>query len=429
MRFPVSERGAALLILRDVFERGAFANIALRETLKKCAFAEGPGAAFVTELVYTTIRNFRLLERVVDRFSSVPCRKMEPLVRAVLMLSVCQLRFLDKVPAYAAINEGVELAKAGGLGRLSGFVNGVLRSAQRNPAEPAIDGSDLGLAYSYPPELLGYLSRQLPDRARLLEFVAGSHEPPRVSVCPNTVRVSPAALRRLLEAEGVACEEAGGCLLLKETGDISRLDAFGKGLFFAMDAGALAAAGALGMEPGETLVDLAAAPGGKSFAAACAMGNRGKIISLDIHPHKIRLIKAGAARLGLAIIEARAGDALAADPSLRGAADAVLLDAPCSGLGTIRRHPEIKLRFSEAETGRLAEKQLAMLCAAAGCAKPGGRLVYSTCTVSAAENEGVARAFLKSREAAGYRLVSMSQTLPGRGGDGFFVAKFLRNLV
>ena len=418
-----SERGIALKILEDVLENGAFSNIALRKTFKENQHLDKKNRAFVSEIVYTTIRNLIQIDFIINHFTKIKTDKMEPAIRNILRLTVCQMRFMDKVPSYAAVNEAVELTRAAGHAGLSGFVNGVLRNVVRSPKKPHIKNDNLGVLYSFPKELLDELRILGPD---LDEFLKNCQTPPPVTVFPNTTKISLEDLAKVLESEGIKSEVLQFSLIAYGTGDISTLDSFRSGLFYVMDSGAYYPVKTLDPKPGETIIDLAAAPGGKSFAAACLMKNKGELLAFDIHPHKIKLIEAGAKRLNLPIIVSNVGDALAFNPKLEQLADAVLVDAPCSGLGTLRKHPEIKYRFAKKDVKVLAKKQILMLETAVKYLKPGGRLVYSTCTVTKEENIEVAK---KLEKLSGIELLEAYQLKPGNTNDGFFVAKFIKNLV
>ena len=423
MNIKHSERGTALQVLEAVLEGGAFSNIALRKAFKANQHLDKKNRAFVSEIVYTTIRNKIQIDYVINHFAKSGTCKMEPAIRNLLRLTVCQLRFLDRVPTYAAVNEAVELTRAVGLAGLSGFVNGVLRSIVRNPKKPHIRNDDLGLLYSFPKELLDVLQVLGP---KLEEFLINCQIPPPITVFPNTTKVSLEELVKVFEGENIKSQVLDSCLTIEGIGDITMLDSFKSGLFFVMDPGAYKPVCALGLRPGETLYDLAAAPGTKSFAAACNMKNQGKILAFDIHAHKIKLMEQGIKRLALPIVSARVGDALIFNQKLEAKADAVLLDAPCSGLGTLRKHPEIKYRFAKKDIRVLARKQALMLQTAVRYLRPGGRLVYSTCTITNEENMEVALALEKSSKIS---LLNAFQTMPAKTSDGFFVAKFIKNLV
>jgi len=425
-----TERAIAISILSEVLESGAYANIALRKALAKESDSLPRARAFITELVNETLRNLLLIDHVINAFSKTPLDRMKPFIRNLLRVSVCQLRHMEKIPDRAAVNEAVVLAKAFGFTNLSGFVNGVLRNISRQPENPALPPPDsikgLALRYSYPEWIISELTNSLGEE-QAGAFCQNSHLPPPITIHVNTYKTSVENLVQSLNSEGVEarCIEHP-FLALTHTGDISKLASFQEGLFFVMDPGAIAAVNELAPKPGQKIMDMCAAPGGKSFAMACIMGNVGKIIAYDIHPHRVELVNQTRRRLGLSIIEAGVGDGLIFDPALESSADSVLLDVPCSGLGTLRKHPEIKYTREHSDIRELAEKQQQMLANAAKYIKPGGTLVYCTCTVCKEENSDNIGRFLA--ENTNFTLENSRQLLPNTNNDGFFVAKLARTV-
>ena len=440
---PQSSRGVAVSILSDILEAGAYANIALRKALAQTAL-DSRDRAFVTELVNETLRNLLSIDYVINHFSKITVAKMKPFIRNLLRVSVCQLRHIEKTPESAAVNEAVKLAKVSGYAGLSGFVNGVLRNIVRQPDAPPMpnpgDPAYLARQFSYPRWLAADFVKWL-GTEEALHFCQNSHLPPPVTVFTNTVKITTEALAARLQEEGVDCSPLGDTfLILRHTGDMARLAAFTEGLFFVMDPGAMSAVTAMGLKPGQTVLDLCAAPGGKSFGAACQMGNAGHVRAFDIHPHRTALVRESIKRLGLTCISPETKDATVYDPSLDATAEAVLLDAPCSGLGTIRKRPEIKYNRQASDIPSLTEKQHQMLSIGAKYVKPGGVLVYSTCTVAREENIDNIRWFLGHHEEFKIKPLELPertnmrfiqedgclQILPGPANDGFFVAAMVR---
>ena len=436
-----SSRGAAVDILSNIMEDGAYANIALRKALAESTL-DSRDRAFVTELVNETLRNLLSIDHVINHFSKLSVPQMKPFIRNLLRISVCQIRHIEKTPESAAVNEAVILAKANGYAGLSGFVNGVLRNIVRQPNMPAPSTPDsrdyLARRYSYPDWLEMALKKWLgPEEAQ--HFCENSHQPPPVTIYVNTHKINQAELAATLQNEGVDSTPIGDeFLVLRQAGDIAKLQAFRNGLFFVMDPGALFAISALELKPGQTVIDICAAPGGKSFTAACIMGNTGRVRAFDIHPHRTGLIKESAKRLGLTCITPETKDALIYNPALEATADAVLLDAPCTGFGTIRKRPEIKYNRKLSDVKQLAKKQQEMLAVAAKYVKPGGILVYSTCTVTKEENIDNVRWFLQNHSFTMLKPPSPADTrfileddciqiLPGPTNDGFFVAAMHKN--
>ena len=441
-----SERAVAVSTLIEVLENGAYANIALRKAFVDSYQNEldSRGRAFVTELVNETLRNLLRIDYVIASFSLTPLEKMKPLIRNLLRISVCQLRHMNKIPARAAVNEAVVLAKAYGFSNLSGFVNGVLRSIAREPEKPTFSFdfqtqpvNYLHLQYSYPKWMAESLIKWL-GKDKALDFCESSHQIPSVTVLPNVIKNTLNELAENLKIEGVECTIGDGFLTLKNTADITKLSSFKDGRFFVIDPGAIFAVKALNPKPGQTIIDLCAAPGGKALAAAGLMGNKGKLYAFDIHPHRVDLISTAAKRLGLNCIQPKVKDILNDEPHFYGMADAVLLDAPCSGLGTIRKRPDIKFTRQLSDINTLAEKQRDMLDRASNYVKPGGILVYCTCTVAKEENIKNIRWFLQHYPFAIRPLENLPpfpyyieenclQILPSSENDGFFVAALVRN--
>jgi 16S rRNA (cytosine967-C5)-methyltransferase len=412
-------RKLALSVLTEVTEDAAYANIALRKALGQGKL-DPRDRAFVTELVNETLRNLNYIDTVINHFSKLPVDKMKPFIRNLLRMSVCQLRVLTKIPPHAAVHEAVELAKSQGFSNLSGFVNGVLRAVVRKPNEPVLCENDWMARYSYPKKLARDLTRWLgEDRAK--EFARHSHTPPAITVYANTTKASLDVLVKSLQAEGADCEILdGGFAALRNTGDITELTAFKEGLFFVIDPGAMLAVNALDLKPAQTLLDLCAAPGGKAFAAACLMNDMGEITAMDIHPHRVELMEKAIKRLGFKSIKPIVGDGKIKPEGMGAKYDAVLLDAPCSGLGTLRKRPEIKNKYKGIDPA-LLETQRALLTSAAAYVKPDGVLVYATCTVSKEENTDMVQWFCE--EYPEFTLDNCSQLLPGVNNDGFFTAR------
>ncbi|MCL2361922.1 MAG: 16S rRNA (cytosine(967)-C(5))-methyltransferase RsmB [Defluviitaleaceae bacterium] len=435
MKSQKSNRGYAVDILSDILENGAYANIALRRFLGESDL-DSRDRAFVTELVNETLRNLLSIDYVINHFSKITVDKMKPYIRNLLRISLCQLRHIEKTPDSAAVNEAVILAKKNGYAGLSGFVNGVLRAVARQPEIPSLD--DFYMRYSYPKWLAGSLAKWLgPDETRF--FCENSHMVPPVTVFPNTIKTTQAGLVERLQSEGVESTPLGDdFIVLRKSGDITNLQAYQDGLFFVMDPGALWAIKAMDLKSGFTVMDLCAAPGGKSFATACYMGNTGRIMAFDLHPHRTTLINQARKNMGLTCIHPETRDALEYDQNLHSIADVVLLDAPCTGFGTIRKRPEIKYNRNFEDITALAEKQRQLLSVAAKYVKLGGVLVYSTCTVAREENIDNVRWFLQNHPFIMRRQNPPTdmghlyeedclQILPGPTNDGFFIAAMVRN--
>ncbi len=399
---PVSQaRFLALAVLCRVEEDRAFADIALEHALSRATLSPRD-AALCTEIVFGTLRWQRHLDWRLGPHLRRPMPRLDPWVRALLRLTAYQLLFLDRIPSWAAVDEAVSLARL--KSRSPGpaeFVNAVLRSLTRSPGPPPLPDSpaaSCGLRWSFPDWLAArWIARLGVQDAEAL--MAALNERPRLTVRANTLRCSRDVLAaRLSVEEGVrtgptALAPEG---LVAEGGVPGRWAAFADGACVVQDEASMLVGRLLGPRPGEVVADACAAPGIKATHLAQMMENRGAIIAMDPQPARLGLVAKTAARLGVTIIECHAGavETLAARWAER--CDRVLVDAPCSNLGVLRRNPEVKWRRAEGDLRRLQQKQRAILAAAASMVRPGGCLVYATCSLEPDENEGVVSPFLEA---------------------------------
>ena len=395
-------REAALRALLACRKNGAWSDGALKECLKDMDRRE---AALASCLCYGVMQNRLCLEHWLAPFVR---GKLQPAVREILQLALFQITMMDKIPSSAAVNEAVNLAKIYANPQAARLVNGVLRSVLR--AMPLPMPEELSVRYSHPQELVELLGENVGHR---LEALLQSHNttPPTV-LQVNPLRITAEELQSILVQGGAKVEShpwLNNCLTVTGSGSIDRLDAFKNGLFYVQDAAARLAVMAAGVEPGMRVLDCCAAPGGKSFAAALAMEDRGELISCDIHAHKLKLIEKGAQRLGISILRTQLQDASKWVPEWESAMDVVIADVPCSGLGTIRKKPDIRYKDLK-QTEKLPELQLRILKNQAKYVKPGGVLLFSTCTILRRENQEVALAFLEDN--SDYALEDVRFPLP-----------------
>lgn len=437
-------REAALLALNDCQRQGGWSDAILKKRLASAGLDSRDGA-LATQLCFGVLQNRLLLDFYLSHFSNLPLKRMEGRVVEALRLGAYQMLFLDKIPHSAAVNASVELTRKHCKNpRAAGMVNGILRNLERNmdslPTIPQTDPvSYLSTLYSHPEWLVGEFLTALgsEETARLL---SANNSPAPMTAMANTTKTTVDELAGALEGEGVAVQPhpwLADCLILSKTGNLERLAAFQEGLFYVQDPASKLAALALSPEPGMRVLDCCAAPGGKSFACAIQMEGGGEVISCDLHPHKKKLIQAGADRLGLRNIAPMTADGKVFRPEWESAFDRVLVDAPCSGLGVVRKKPDIRYKDPD-PLKDLPQVQRAILNNAARYVKPGGVLVYSTCTLLRRENEDVALGFLADRpdfRAEGFRLpeyvgdgrTGMLTLWPHRQGtDGFFICKLRR---
>ena len=434
-------RTAALEALLQVDVNEGYSNLVMDKTIRKYEL-KGRDAAFASTLFYGVLERRITLDFAITRFSKLPLASLAPKVLEILRLGAYQILFLDRVPDSAAVSESVELAKQQGAGKASGFVNGVLRSLIRG--RETLSWPDDSVRYSCPAWLLELWTASYGKEitSALMECLS---EPVPIFVRVNTARTNRDELIRRLTEEGVTAHcvpQSAAALVLEKPGSIASLETFREGLFHVQDLSSQLAACALGAKPGERVIDVCSAPGGKAFTLAEEMENQGELLAFDKYKGKVRLISSGADRLGLTIIQASLRDAETPKQPLA-PADRVLCDAPCSGLGILRRKPEI--RYKEKSTlDSLPDLQYRILCETARLVKPGGTLLYSTCTLNPAENGGVSDSFLNDHPDFSPLPVRFPAEIPHavpepenqftlfpsvHGTDGFFVSLFTRREV
>lgn len=437
-------REAAMLALNACQRQGGWSDGALKKQLA-AAELSGRDAALATQLCFGVLQNQMLLDFYLSKFSNIPLKRMEGKVVQTLRLGAYQMLFLTRIPHSAAVNSAVTLVKTHCKNpRAAGMVNGILRSMERSLQNmPVIPQGDpvayLSTLYSHPEWLVKEFILSLGEEETAQLLAADNSQPP-TAVMVNTTRTTAEELKTMLEDDHVEAEPhpwLENCLLLHRTGDLERLEAFQQGLFYVQDPASRLSVLAAGAKPGMKVLDCCAAPGGKSFAAAIAMENQGEIVSCDLHPHKKKLIQAGADRLGLTIISPKTADGKVFRPEWENAFDLVLVDAPCSGLGVIRKKPDIRYK-DPAPLADLPAVQLDILRNAARYVKPGGTLMYSTCTLLYRENGEVVETFLaenNSYKAEAFPLPGPVGLVQGgsvtlwphrHGTDGFFISKMRR---
>ena len=433
-------RDVALRALVACERQGAWSDGFLKKEIGNAGL-DGRDAALATRLCFGVQQNRMLLDFWLSNLSKIPLAKMEPAVRSILRLGAYQILFLDRVPDHAAVNQAVEQARKNSRNpRSAGLVNGILRSLIRQKSELP-QPPDLSTRYSHPQWLVEAFSRRLPPEEVEDLLRADNSEPPtciQINTCKVEVPVAVEALRQ----EGMTVSPhpwLPDCLLLQGTGNLEQSAAFQRGWFYVQDAAAKLAVLAADPRPGMEVLDACAAPGGKSFAAAIAMGNQGRVISCDIHPHKQILLQRGAERLGLPIIQPEVLDGKDCKEDFLNRFDLVIADVPCSGLGIIRKKPDIRYKDPEPLAG-LPKVQSAILENVSRYVRPGGVLLYATCTLLERENEEIVAAFLEKRKdftlekfqlpgPFGLCADGMLTCWPHRHGtDGFFFAKLRRRV-
>ena len=436
----MNARTTALSALIAMRRQNAWADGALKDYTARDRL-DRRDAALAARLLYGVVQNRMLLDFYLAQAVASPLTKLQPVVLDILRLGAYQILFLDKVPDHAAVSESVELCRTNGRSAASGLVNAVLRKVAQNkaqlPALPQDTLSRLSIAYSHPKWLVERLTALLGD-AEAEQFLRIDNEASPITAQVNPLKTDGEALVRELSGEGIEARAHAwvpGCYELSGTGDLTTLAAFYQGRFTVQDAAAKLVTYAAGFEKGQDVLDVCAAPGGKSFAAAFAMENEGHILSCDLHENKLKRIREGAQRLGVTCIETACADGRVFREEWAGRFDTVVCDVPCSGLGIIRKKPDIRYKDAR-ELRALPEIQRAILENSARYVRPGGVLVYSTCTVLPEENENVTDAFLSSHPEFIYEEFSLpnGEAAPGyltlwpqrSGTDGFYLSRMRR---
>jgi 16S rRNA (cytosine967-C5)-methyltransferase len=437
---PAAQLGArptarllAFEVLRDRERGGAFTEDLLEARLARVHLAPAD-RALCQELAFGVVRWQAALDWLVAR--NTGGRTQLPDVQILLRLGLYQLFCLDRIPLHAAVDETVELAKVTGCGAQTGFINGLLRAHAREHAATRAALAELKrshphLGWSHPEWLVRrWLARWGAEAvARLLEW---NNAPPAVFARVNTLRTDAARLLERWRMENVNYDfvrreglRENSVFLLKSPPPLARLESFNTGGFYVQDPSTLFAVGELAPQSGEMILDLCAAPGGKTTAIAARMNNSGHIVAVDDSPVRLKLLAENCRRLGVTCVEA-----VATPPAAAGAGhfpwfDRALVDAPCSNTGVLRRRVDLRWRLREGDLAKLARTQLELLASAAARLKPGGLLVYSTCSLEPEENENVVRKFLDAHHE--FTLEGERELLPFRDAmDGAFVARLRR---
>lgn len=416
-------RKTAYLTLLDVESKKAFSNLALNHHMK---ISKPNAPAFVRELVYGVLENKLKLDYFIDQLVKTGSKSLKASERTILRMGMYQLGYMNSVPEYAAVNESVLLAKRYCRGK-HGFINGVLREylnkkiQLRLPDRAEDEIKYLSIKYSYEPWIIElWLEHYGVDFVE--ELLAAGNETAPLTIRLNWLKVMKKDLIASLEKKGYEVEEGDICQNALHVKGSMLLDTeyYKLGMFTPQDESSMLVAEKLDPKHGDIVMDVCAAPGGKTTAIAERMNNTGKIIASDIYRRKLDLIDKEAKRLGIRNIETRSWDATRVDSSMIQKADRVLVDAPCSGLGVVRRKPEIKYKEYTTDMELLPKKQLAILSASSSYVKPGGTLVYSTCTINPRENEQVVETFLKRNPE--FKMEEKTLLLPNRDKtDGFFI--------
>lgn len=442
-------RELALGVLLEISGGEEYSHIALRNVLEKYQYLEKQERAFLTRLVEGTTEKRIWCDYVIEQFSSVKIRKMKPVIREILRMSAYQIGYMDSVPDSAVCNEAVKLARKKGFHQLGGFVNGVLRNMARHIQEieyPEMEkqpASALSVRYSVPEWIVsGWIARWGEERTAAILAAFEERRPLNIRI--NQERITGQELKERLEKRGIKVSEVEplpDALAIEGYDYLAGLPEFQEGLFQVQDLSSMLAVRAAGVKKGDFCIDVCAAPGGKTVYMAEKAGAAGYVDARDLTEYKADLIRENCRRLGLSNTGVSVKDACVKDEASVGKADVVLADLPCSGLGVIGKKTDIRYRMSREQQKELVKLQRKILDTVQSYVKPGGILLYSTCTINPEENEENARWFLEHYP---FEAVSLEDCLPEKyagetgaegyvqllpdvhGCDGFFIAKFRR---
>ena len=430
-------------LLLEIEKTGVPSHVAIRRMLEKYQYLENNERRFISRLTKGTLERQYTLDWMINRFSSVKTKKMKPVIRTILRMSVYQLKYMDSVPVSAVCNEAVKIAKKRGFKSLSGFVNGILRNMDRQPEKLALPKDNLSVIYSQPEWLVNeWVSIYGADTTKAMFEYFLQEQPLNVRVCLN--KISCEDFKSRMEAQGITAIQnpwVPEAFELKGYDYLGALTEFAEGLCTVQDVSSMLVAKAARVKPTDQVIDVCAAPGGKSIHVSEMLSDGGMIVARDLSYAKVDLIEENIERLGAQHIQAECQDALEFVPEDKERADVVIADLPCSGLGVIGRKADIKYRVTCEDLESLAQLQKDILKVVSQYVKPEGVLIYSTCTVSKEENQenvawftehfpfeleslegGIPEGLCPETAGKGY-----VQLLPGAyGTDGFFIARFRR---
>ncbi len=391
MTKAINEREIVLEVLLEITEHGMYSHIVLRDVLNKYQYLEKKERSFITRVTEGTLEHMMEIDYILDQFSKVKVKKMKPVIRNIMRSAVYQMKYMDSVPVSAACNEAVKLAVRKGFGSLRGFVNGVLRNVARNldqieyPTEPL---KRLSIQYSMPEWILNLWLKAYDSDIVEQMLQAFQRETPLTIRC-NLRMVTPKQLKEHLEAEGVTVQVhpyLEYAFHISEFDYLGDLESFQNGEFSVQDISSMLVSELAAPKEGDYVIDVCAAPGGKSLHMAEKLNGSGHVEARDLTEYKVSLIQENIERTGLSNVEAVQQDALIFDETSVGKADIVLADLPCSGLGVLAKKTDLKYKATKEGADSLAKLQREMLKNVQAYVKDEGKLVYSTCTINPAEN-------------------------------------------
>ena len=444
MTKPLSEREIVLAVLLEITEHGVYSHMALNSVLAKYQYLDKKERAFITRVTEGTLEHMIEIDYILNQFSKVKVKKMKPVIRTLLRSAVYQLKYMDSVPDSAVCNESVKLAVKKGFGTLRGFVNGVLRNIARNldsvryPEDPVMA---LSVRYSMP-EWIIRLWQETYDEETVEKMLADFQKEKPMTIRCNVSRIKPEELKAKLESEGVKVTQhpyLSYAFWISGYDYLMDLESFREGLFAVQDISSMMVAEIADPQKDDNVIDVCAAPGGKSIHIADRLDGTGHVEARDLTEYKTSLIEDNIARMQFTNIDAVCHDATVKDEASVGKADIVVADLPCSGLGVLGKKTDLKYKTTPEQPLELAALQKEILQTVCEYVKPGGTLIYSTCTIHPEENEKNVQWFLKEHPQfcledlkdrvcaelhSGLTKEGCLQLLPGvHNSDGFFIAR------
>lgn len=414
----VNTREIALDTLVEILEHGQFSHIYLKQVLDKYGYLEKNERSFITRLVNGTVERLIELDYIIDSYSKTKTKKMKPLIRTLLRMGCFEIYYMDSVPDSATCNEYVKLAKKRGFKGLSGFVNGILRSIIRGKANLKID--DISIRYSMPQWIIDKWEKDY-GLDETVKICQGFFENEKLCIRVNTDKISVDDFAKALEKDGIKAEsiaEIPTALYIIGYDSVAAIKGFDEGLFYVQDYSSQLVATVAGIKEADQILDLCAAPGGKALHAA-SLASKGQVLARDLTEKKVAIIEENIKRFGQENIKAEVFDATVFDESSVGKFDLVIADLPCSGLGIIRKKPDIKYNQTIDSLTELTTLQEEILANACQYVKDGGKLCYSTCTINVDENEKQVEKFINSHPE--FTVEYMKQLFPDAMHDGFFI--------
>lgn len=420
----MNSRELAINVLYKVEFGEGYSNVTLDKELNKYDLST-VDKALASEIVYGVLTWKITLDEIIKKYSSIKIKKISPWILNILRIGIYQIVFLDKIPESAAVNESVKLAKQYGHEASSRFVNAILRKIDKDEmnklleylqTKPLLEDEIISIATSHPLWMIDELLEQY-DKKFVAELLNANNITPDITLRANTLRTTRDELFKLLSLKNVDCKKGK----LRDSVKVRKMADFGGQLFSVQDEAAQLACLKLDPKPGERVLDACSAPGGKTTYLAELMQNKGRVDAWDIHPHRVRLVEEAAQKLGITIIKAITKDACNYTTEYNGKYDKILLDVPCSGLGVIRKKPDIKWTRQKEDLKDLIDVQARILDTCSEYLRTGGRLVYSTCTILKQENEEQIEKFLMKHSE--FSLIEKINLFPNTDEtDGFFIA-------